>query len=117
MPLEDKYYEKDAYDRICHWVGLLYRQMRWSGEDGCGEMFIYDRALYENMKTDEPAIDCFLPIILTRLAVMWQENPEDFIKSANSGMKTDFKVSEGEHSLWVKEERKPPKLKFGFNQS
>ena len=77
-----------------HWAGLLYRQMRWAGEDGCEETSIFDRNLLQQMRQDEPDIDALMPSILTYLARMWREEPLAFVGRINAQLGTAYAVDE-----------------------
>ena len=81
-------------DRVSHWTGVFYRQMRWAGEDGHEEITILDRRLLDELRRDEPDIDRMMPSILTYLARMWLTAPSTFLERVNAQMGTHYLVDE-----------------------
>lgn len=88
------YYQKSRDEKVGHWVGLIYRQMRWAGEDGCEERSVLDQTLLARMRSDDRDIDELMPSILTYLARMWLEPPATFVSHANERMGTNYPVDE-----------------------
>ena len=82
-------YENFPHDeRIEHWVAVLYRGMRWCGEDGLDEMEVFTPELLARLTSDDPAIGGLLSAVLARLALMHLEDPHRFITDANRRMGT-----------------------------
>ena len=43
--LRSNYPEMTAEEKTAHWVAVIYRQMRWIGEDGVDEIKVFDQRL------------------------------------------------------------------------
>lgn len=93
--LPPEYAGWNATERIGFWTGLLYRQMRWAGEDGLEEITILDAPLLARMREDDPGVDALLPFVLVQLSRMWMTQPGDFVARVNAQMGTDFRVPTG----------------------
>lgn len=74
------------------WSESLYRSMRGAGESGIDETTIFTRNMIAEIKSLESEIDTIMPTVLTRLAVMWMENPFLFIWKLNGQMGTSYQV-------------------------
>lgn len=90
--MEGDYFAKSPDDRALYWVAELYRQMRWAGEDGHEESSIFTPSLLAGMRAHDPDIDALMSPILTRLARMWLEPPEDFLKNVNARLGSSYVV-------------------------
>lgn len=84
------YCDKNREDKICYWVGILYRSMRWVGEEGYEEISIFDKNLLTHMKKVDPNIDVIMPLILSTLSKMWMEDANNFIKKVNRQLGTHY---------------------------
>jgi hypothetical protein len=81
-------------ERIGYWVAMIYRQMRWAGEDGNDELSVFEQRLVGLLKGDEPEIDSLMPSILTYLSRMWLEAPAAFLGKVNARLGTSYEVDE-----------------------
>jgi hypothetical protein len=79
-------------ERVLRWVGILYRGMRSTGEQGDEEMTFFDARLLEQLRQDETDIDALMSSILTYLARMWLTPPDVFVADANARMGTTYTV-------------------------
>ena len=81
-------------ERIGHWVTVIYRQMRWAGEDGVDEANVVDQRFMGLLKSDEPEIESLMPSILTHSSGMWLEAPRAFLSKVNARLGTSYEVDE-----------------------
>jgi hypothetical protein len=88
--LPKNYHDISESDQVAHWVGYIYRGMRWSGEDGCDEISILDRKELEMWKRLDPTIERLMPRVLDGLAEMWHQPKDAFFKRVNEQMGTQF---------------------------
>jgi len=88
----ENYSEMGQEERLNHWSKVLYNGMRWAGEDGKEEISIFDQKLIRDLRTFDSSIDAILPTVITQLAVMWLEEPEEFVSKVNEQCNTAYTV-------------------------
>lgn len=88
--LPENYHDMSENDQAAHWVGYIYRGMRWAGEDGYDEISILDRKELEMWKKLDPTIERLMPIILEGLAGMWLQPKDAFFQRVNEQMGSQF---------------------------
>ncbi len=92
--LPSNYPEMTAEEKTAPWVAVIYRQMRWAGEDGVDEIKVFDQRLMGLLRANEPEIESLMPSMLTRLSAMWLEAPAVFLGKVNARLGTSYEVDE-----------------------
>ena len=88
--LPENYHDMSEDDQAAHWVGYIYRGMRWAGEDGYDEISFLDSRELDKWKELDPTIERLMPRVLEGLAGMWLEPKDAFFQRVNEQMGTQF---------------------------
>ncbi len=86
----ENYHDMSEDDRVAHWVGCIYRGMRWAGEIGHDEISILDSRELDRWKELDPTVERLMPRVLEVLAGMWLEPKDTFFQRINEQMGTQF---------------------------
>lgn len=88
----ESYAEMNSEEKKAHWSAVLYRAMRWAGEDGHDETSIFDKQLISDLRAFDHEVDRYMPQVLSELAVSQMEQPDRFFAKVNKQMGTYYQV-------------------------
>jgi hypothetical protein len=81
-------YPRFSFDeRVAHWCGVLFRNMRWQAESGLDPYAIYSPEWYEDVKATEPAFDEIMNDVFSKF---WKDvwSRDEYLKRIREGSVT-----------------------------
>ncbi|MGB3947578.1 MAG: hypothetical protein WBM13_06320 [Bacteroidia bacterium] len=91
---EDKFwkftYSGFSFDeKVKHWSGTLFRQMRWQVESGLDPYAIYSLEWYNNVKKEERHFDEIMDVVFTKY---WEDlwSKEEYLKRITQATDTSL---------------------------
>ena len=99
-------------EKVLFWVEIVHKWMRLTGEDGEDEISVFTPELISKFRNTDSEVDNFMSTVLTHIAEMWFEEPNEFISSVNLSMGTEYTVDEDCLNKYYRSHKSKPWWKF-----